>query len=444
MSIEMLTLLLIISMFVLFVTGLPIAFGLSAVAIILGFFFWGPQSLKLAAQVCYGSMSSWVLVALPLFVLMGFILAHSGIADTMFGMVHRWMGGINGGLAMGSVIVCTLMGAMVGIVGAGVMTMAVVALPPMLERKYDKHLALGSVMAGGALGTVIPPSVSMIIYASVTKVSVGKMFAGGIIPGVILATLYIIYIGIRGLLNPKAAPALPPEERGTFLEKIVDSRHVILPIILILSVLGSIFAGAATPTEASAVGCVGAVVCAIVYRKFSWKMLRDALFYTTKLFGLFMWIIYSVARITPGIMPPANIFPTDTLVVKDTVLAANVPPLLVVVFMQLSLIVLGALMDDYAVILLAAPLYGPVIVALGYDPIWFGILFILNMQMAVLTPPYGFALFYMKGVRPDMAMMDLYKSIIAFVPLQATCLAIIMVFPQLALWLPGMLFKVGG
>ena len=439
MSIEMLTLLLIISMFVLFVTGLPIAFGLSAVAIILGFFFWGPQSLKLAAQVCYGSMSSWVLVALPLFVLMGFILAHSGIADTMFGMVHRWMGGINGGLAMGSVIVCTLMGAMVGIVGAGVMTMAVVALPPMLERKYDKHLALGSVMAGGALGTVIPPSVSMIIYASVTKVSVGKMFAGGIVPGVILATLYIIYIGIRGLLNPKAAPALPPEERGTFLEKIVDSRHVILPIILILSVLGSIFAGAATPTEASAVGCVGAVVCAIVYRKFSWKMLRDALFYTTKLFGLFMWIIIEASYFSQFYlcMGAGNL-------VKDTVLAANVPPLLIVVFMQLSLIVLGALMDDYAVILLAAPLYGPVIVALGYDPIWFGILFILNMQMAVLTPPYGFALFYMKGVRPDMAMIDLYKSIIAFVPLQATCLAIIMVFPQLALWLPGMLFKVGG
>jgi len=439
MSIEMLTLLLIISMFVLFVTGLPIAFGLSAVAIILGFFFWGPQSLKLAAQVCYGSMSSWVLVALPLFVLMGFILAHSGIADTMFGMVHRWMGGINGGLAMGSVIVCTLMGAMVGIVGAGVMTMAVVALPPMLERKYDKHLALGSVMAGGALGTVIPPSVSMIIYASVTKVSVGKMFAGGIVPGVILATLYIIYIGIRGLLNPKAAPALPPEERGTFLEKIVDSRHVILPIILILSVLGSIFAGAATPTEASAVGCVGAVVCAIVYRKFSWKMLRDALFYTTKLFGLFMWIIIGASYFSQFYlcMGAGNL-------VKDTVLAANVPPLLIVVFMQLSLIVLGALMDDYAVILLAAPLYGPVIVALGYDPIWFGILFILNMQMAVLTPPYGFALFYMKGVRPDMAMIDLYKSIIAFVPLQATCLAIIMVFPQLALWLPGMLFKVGG
>jgi len=304
---------------------------------------------------------------------------------------------------MGSVIVCTLMGAMVGIVGAGVMTMAVVALPPMLERKYDKHLALGSVMAGGALGTVIPPSVSMIIYASVTKVSVGKMFAGGIIPGVILA------------------------KRGTFLEKIVDSRHVILPIILILSVLGSIFAGAATPTEASAVGCVGAVVCAIVYRKFSWKMLRDALFYTTKLFGLFMWIIIG-----------ASYFSQFYLCMG----AGNF-----VVFMQLSLIVLGALMDDYAVILLAAPLYGPVIVALGYDPIWFGILFILNMQMAVLTPPYGFALFYMKGVRPDMpdmAMIDLYKSIIAFVPLQATCLAIIMVFPQLALWLPGMLFKVGG
>jgi len=439
MSIEMLTLLLIVSMFLLFVTGLPIAFGLSAIAIILGFFFWGPPALKLAAQAAYSSYSSWVLVALPLFVLMGFILAQSGIADTMFGMVHRWMGGINGGLAMGSVIVCTIMGAMVGIVGAGVMTMGVVALPPMLERRYDKHLAMGSVMAGGALGTVIPPSVSMIIYASVTKVSVGKMFAGGIIPGVILATLYIIYIGIRGLLNPKVAPALPPEERGTLREKIVDSRHVILPIILILSVLGSIFAGVATPTEAAAVGCVGAVVCAIVYHKFSWKMLRDALFYTTKLFGLFMWIIIGAMYFSQFYLCMGA-----GELVKNTVLALDIPPLLVVVLMQFSLIILGALMDDYAVILLAAPLYGPVIVALGFDPIWFGILFILNMQMAVLTPPYGFALFYMKGIRPDMPMIDLYKSVIAFVPLQATGLAIIMVFPQLALWLPGLLFKVGG
>ena len=439
MSIEILTLLLVVSMFLLFVTGLPIAFGLSAIAIILGLFFWGPQVLKLSAQAAYSSYSSWVLVALPLFVLMGFILAQSGIADTMFGMVHRWMGGINGGLAMGSVIVCTIMGAMVGIVGAGVMTMGVVALPPMLERKYDKHLAMGSVMAGGALGTVIPPSVSMIIYASVTKVSVGKLFAGGLIPGVILATLYIIYIGIRGLLNPKAAPALLPEERGTFLEKIVDSRHVILPIILILSVLGSIFAGVATPTEASAVGCVGAVVCTLVYRKFSWKMLMDALFRTTKLFGLFMWIIIGAMYFSQFYL----VMGAGELV-KNTVLALDIPPLFVVVLMQFSLIILGALMDDYAVILLAAPLYGPVIVALGFDPVWFGILFILNMQMAVLTPPYGFALFYMKALRPDMPMIDLYKSVIAFVPLQATGLAIIMVFPQLALWLPGLIFKVGG
>ena len=439
MNIELLTLLLIVSMFLLFVTGLPIAFGLSAIAIILGLFFWGPQVLTLAAQAAYSSYSSWVLVALPLFVLMGFILAQSGIADTMFGMVHRWMGGINGGLAMGAVIVCTIMGAMVGIVGAGVMTMGVVALPPMLERRYDKHLAMGTVMAGGALGTVIPPSISMILYASVTKVSVGKMFAGGLIPGVILATLYILYIGIRGLLNPKAAPALSPEERGTFLEKIVDSRHVILPIILILSVLGSIFAGVATPTEAAAVGVVGAVVCTLVYRKFSWNMLTDAIFRTTKLFGLFMWIIVGAMYFSQFYL----VMGAGELV-KNTVLALDIPPLFVVVLMQISLIILGALMDDYAVILLAAPLYGPVIVALGFDPIWFGILFILNMQMAVLTPPYGFALFYMKAIMPDMPMIDLYKSIIAFVPLQATGLGIVMVFPQLALWLPELIFKVGG
>ncbi len=435
MSIEILTILLVASIFLLFATGLPIAFSMATIAVVLGFFLWGPQSLALAAQSCFGPMSSWVLVALPLFILMGFILAESGIADVMFGMVHMWMGRLSGGLAIGTVIVCVFMGAMVGIVGAGVMTMAVIALPPMLERRYNKHLALGSIMAGGSLGTVIPPSVSMIIYAAITKVSVGRMFAGGVIPGLVLATLYIIYIGIRGFLNPEMAPALPPEMRSTLWEKVVALRAVVLPIILIFSVLGSIFLGVATPTEASAVGCVGAVLCAVVYRKFSWRMMNNACFRTMKLFAISMWIYIG-----------ASYFSSFYLcmgageLVKSTVLAANLSPLLIILLMQFSLIILGALMDDYAVILLAAPLYAPVIVALGFDPIWFGILFILNMQMAVLTPPYGFALFYMRGVRPDMSMVDLYKSVIPFVPLQATCLVLVMLFPRLALLLPELLF----
>jgi len=438
MSIGLLTLALVLAILFFFVLGLPVAFTLSGVAMIFALFVWGPSAFSTVVHACWGSMMNFVIVAIPLFILLGNILQHSGVADLAYDMIHKWMGPVKGGLAMGTVLICTAIAAMVGVVGAGVVTMGVIALPAMMVRKYDRRLAMGSVMAGGALGALIPPSIPMILFAHITALSVGKMFAGGIIPGLILATLYITYIGVRCLRNPKMGPAVPPEERVNWREKFVALRGSILPVILIVGVLGSIFSGAATPTEAAAVGVGGALICAAVNRKLDWPMIRLACYDTIRLSGMVMWILVGAAVFTRFYMGMGA-----AGLVKEMVMASVLSPWAVLIMIQLSLMALGMIMDDYAVVLIAAPIYTPIIVALGFNPLWFGILFLVNLQIAYLTPPYGFALFYMKGVvsGQNIPMTEVWRAILPFIPLQIVGLALVMIFPQLALWLPGIILK---
>ncbi|MBU4242711.1 MAG: TRAP transporter large permease subunit [Nanoarchaeota archaeon] len=436
MSIELLTLCLILSVFLVFVTGLPVAFSLGSVSMLFTIFLWGPHSLQLITHAALGSMTSFMLVAIPLFILMGNILERSGLAETLFKMVYLWMGPVKGGLAIGTVVICTAMAAMVGVIGAGIVTMGVIALPSMLRRGYNKELAMGAIMAGGALGALIPPSVAMILYSSLGKLSIGKMFLGGIIPGLILSFLYMAFIWIKCYLNPSAGPALSSEETVTWRQKFAALRDSILPMALIVLVLGSIFIGAATPTEASAVGAFGAFLTTVFYRKFSWRMLKEACFRTLKLFSMVMWILIGASCFSRFYMAMGA---AD--LVKGLVTGSGINPWLIIIGMQISLIVLGMLMEDYAIIMIAAPIYIPIVTALGFDPLWFGILFIINMQIAVLTPPYGFALFYMKGLSNEITMAQLYRSIIPFVPLQAVGLVLVMIFPKIALWLPGLMFE---
>jgi len=435
MSIEHVVLILVGTVLIVFVTGLPIGFALGSVAMVYALLLWGPSSLSIIAHGALYAMTSFMLVAIPLFILMGMILERSGVANAMYDTMYKWMGPIRGGLAMGTVLICTLIAAMVGIMGAGIVTMGIVAMPEMFKRKYDKRMVMGSIMSGGVLGTLIPPSIPMILYSLYAKQSVGKMFAGGLIPGIILSTLYCSYIGIRCFRNPKMGPALPPEERVDWKEKFVSLRGSILPILLIIGVLGSIFLGLATPTEASGVGAFGAFICSLIYRKFGLRMLRDACYRTMLLTGMIMWIMVGINCFNSFFMAMGGIHLLDGLIV-------GVNPWAVLIGMQLSLFVLGTFMDDYAIIMIATPIYAPVIVALGFDPLWFGILFIMNMQMAVLTPPYGFATFYMKGLVPkNILMTDVWRAVIPFVGLQGIGLILVMVFPNLALWLPNLIFK---
>jgi tripartite ATP-independent transporter DctM subunit len=423
-------------MLVVFAAGLPVAFALGGVAMILAVILWGPQSFGIIATSAVSSLDSFLLMSVPLFIFMGKLLETSGAGDAMFRAVHLWAGRLRGGLAIGAVLICTLMAAMVGVIGAGIMTVGTVAIPAMLKRGYDKFMSFGSIMAGGALGMLIPPSVNMIVYSSITKVSIGKMFAGGIIPGLLLAGLYMAYIAVRCWRDPKMGPSVSQEERGTWKERVGSSKHVVLAFLLIVLVLGSIFFGLATPTEAAAVGVLGAFLLSFVYRTFGWKVLKKSSLETMKLTGLFMWMVIS-----------ATIFSSFYMimgarhVLEGLVQTMHLSPMGVILMMQLSLLLLGMLMDDTVIVLITAPLYVPLAISLGFDPVWFGVLMIVNLQVAVLTPPYGFALFYFKGIAPPgTTMMDLYRSIVPFVGLQLIGLLLCMFFPQIITWLPNLIF----
>jgi len=437
MDIGLLTIILFGSLVLCLLSGLPVAFGLGGVAMFYSLILWGPESLLIGAYAIYNTCWEFLLVAVPLFVLMGNILGKSGISENLFRTLYLWLGPTRGGLAMAVVVMGALMGAMVGVVGASIMTIGILAIPAMQKRNYDKGMIMGPLMAGAALAQLIPPSVNMLIYAAVTELSAGKMFMGGLFPGLLLAGLYITYIGIRVGLNPKLGPPLAVEDRVTLRQKFIASKTVILPIVIIVSVLGSIFLGVATPTEAASVGAVGAFVCAMVNRKLNWQILKAALFDTMKLCGMIMWILAGAS-----IFARFYIAMGAATLIEESILELGLSPWWILIATQVTLIFLGMLMEDMAIIMIAAPIFSPIIVALGFDPLWFSIVFMINLQISLLTPPYGFCLFYGKALVPEEGMGMLWRSIIPFLPLQLIGLATCMLFPKIITWLPDLMFQV--
>lgn len=436
MSIELLTLLMFLAILVVFASGVPVGFGLGAVAMLFATFSWGPQAYKLIPTTAVNGISSFVLLAIPLFIFMGQILVRSGLGEAMFHAAHVLAGRLRGGLAIGVIVVCALIGAMVGIIGAGIMTAGSVALEPMLKRGYNRYLALGSVMAGGGLGILIPPSIPMILFAAVTKSSIGKMFAGGLVPAAIMITLFIAYIGIRCWLQPEMGPALPLEERATVKDKLVAMRDGSMAFALICLVLGSILFGVATPTEAAAIGGIGAIAIALIYGRFNWGVLKEASMGAMSLTTIAIWIII-------GAMVFSNfhmMMGAGRLLTAVTT-EMGLGPWGVIIMMQVSMLLMGFIIDEFIIVIICAPLFTPIAISLGFDPIWFGILMILNMEIAIQTPPYGFALFYLKGVAPpDVTMLDIYKSIGPFLAIKFVVLGLCMAFPDLITWLPNLLF----
>jgi tripartite ATP-independent transporter DctM subunit len=426
-----------IAMLLLMTTGVPIAFNLGAVGVISGLLLWGPDSLNLLYFASMEVMRNWVLIAIPLFIFMGYVLHEAGIAKDLFDTVYLWSGRTRGALGMGTIVICAIIAAMVGISGAATLSMGVIALPAMLERKYNKHIAVGLIQAGGALGFLIPPSMMMIMYGFLSGTSVGRLFAGGVVPGIMLASMYIAYIGIRCHLQPHMGPALPPEELGTTKEKILALKKLLLPGILIFTVMGCIFTGITSPTEASAIGVIGALIMAALRRKLTWNLLKKTALPTMELSGFTAWIIIGAivfSKIYTGL--------GATAMIKSIVGGLDVSPWLILIFMQISFFMLGMFMDDIAILFMCMPIYIPIVKVLGFDPVWFAILYIVNMQMAFLTPPYGVNLFYMKAiVPPDITMGDIYKSVLPFVAIQALGLILIMLFPEIVLWLPRLIFK---
>jgi tripartite ATP-independent transporter DctM subunit len=433
MSIGLVTAILFIFLALLLLSGLPLAFGLGATAVVLALWRMGPEALFLLTTTAFSSWTLYTLVALPLFVLMANFLARSGIADDLYEMMYHWLGPLRGGLAMGTVIICALFAAMSGVSAAGTVTMGLVALPSMLRRNYHKDIALGAISAGGSLGILIPPSIIMIVFASLTGASVGKLFMGGVIPGVVIAALFVIYIGIRTLIQPHLGPSIPDEEKISWGQKLKLIRAVIFPVALVVLVLGTIYTGITTPTEASAVGAFGALVCTLVKGRFSWAMFQEATLDAFKLSVMVGWIVL-------GAKAFSHIYAATGAgnFILGMISGLELSSWLVLLAMQLILFILGMFIDPIGIMMITLPVFLPLSQELGFDLIWFGVLFTVNMELAFISPPFGLNLFYMKGVVPStIGMGDIYRSVLPFIALEVLGLILIILFPQLVLWLPN-------
>ncbi|KPN63606.1 C4-dicarboxylate TRAP transporter large permease protein DctM [Aliiroseovarius sp. xm-m-379] len=428
------TAIMFLSMLGLMALGAPLAWALTICGVGSAWMIYGDGGLDLLISSTFSAMDNFLLVALPMFIFMGLVLQRSGITDDLFEMIHKLMGRLPGGLGIGTVIICALIAAMAGVSGAATVSLGIIALPAMLKRGYDSKLVTGTIMAGGALGFLIPPSVLMIIYAFLSRDSVGKLFAAGLVPGLMLAGIYIAYILVRCRINPLMGP--PAEEQFSAKEKFLSLRFLIAPGILIVTVLGCIIGGVTSPSEASAIGAFGALVIAGIQRRLSWDMLRYVMLTTTKLMGMLMWITIAAvffSKIYVGLGAGQ--------IVGELIEDFDLSPMWVIIAMLATYFVLGMFLDDFAIVFITVPLFVPIVRDLGFDTTWFAVLFILSMQSAYLTPPFGYNLFYMRSVAPpEITIVDIYKAALPFVVLQIIGLALVVAFPEIALWLPNLLF----
>ena len=434
MSITLLSFLFVAAFIVLLLAGLPLAFATGAVAVVFTYFLFGEPGLTLIVSRVFTLMGNYVLVSVPLFIFMACILERAGIAEAIFNTVHVWAGRMRGGLAVAVIISCALMAAMVGVIGAEIVTMGVVALPAMLNRGYRKDLALGCICAGGGLATLIPPSVVFIMWGLTAGVSIGQLYMAGVVPGLMLAGMYIAYIIVRCRLQPELAPPATAEELAIPLsEKIALLRDLLLPSAVAFSVLGSLYLGWATPTEAAGVGVLGAMLAAAVNRRLTWANMKIAIADTTKVTEMLYWLFFGSSALI-GVYTLAG----GTRLIQDTMTGLPVGPIGVIIIIQLIWIVLGCFIDWIGILLLTAPIFVPVASALGFDLVWLGVLFCMNMQISYISPPFGPAAFYLKGVVPkSISLNDIFASIWPYLILQFVALGLVIAFPQIALWLPG-------
>ncbi|MGI9334174.1 MAG: TRAP transporter large permease [Gammaproteobacteria bacterium] len=438
LGIEAISLLMVGTLVVLLLLGMPMAFALGFVGVSFTLIFYGPKALVLISSRIYGFVNVYVLVAVPMFLMMASIMDKSGVARDLYRAISIWAGGLRGGVAMMTLVAAVFMAATTGIIGGEIILLGLVALPQMLRLGYDKNLAIGTICAGGSLGTMIPPSIVLIFYGLATNVSIGDLFVAVVIPGLVLAGLYVAYILVRCYLNPALGPPLPLVERDIPLrEKVALLKGIALPMGIAFGVLGSIYAGIAAVSEAAAVGVAGTLLAAWLRRELSWRMLRECLQQTMTACGLLLWLTFGANALIGVYNLLGGIRYMNSLMT-----GLPLEPIVVVMLMMAVLIVLGLFMDWVGVLLLTMPIFVPIIKTLGFDPIWFGILFCMNMQISYLSPPFGPAAFYLKGVAPpEIRLQDIYRALWPFMLLQIAGMFMVMFIPELALWLPRMLLS---
>ena len=432
---EMLPLLMFAMVFALLLLGYPVAFTLGGVSVLFGLLTFGFDFFYLLPSRIYGIMDNYVLIAVPLFIFMGVMLEKSGLAEALLETMALLFGKLRGGLAISVVIVGALLAASTGIVGATVVTMGLLSLPTMLKRNYSPELATGTIAAAGTLGQIIPPSIVLVLLGSVMNVSVGDMFMGAVIPGLLLVGLYLGWIAVIAILKPAAAPAMPPEELAGFYGRGMIPRVLkafILPFSLVTAVLGSIFAGIASPTEAAGVGALGATLLTILQRRFSMDILRSVMQETTLLTSMVFMILVGASAF--GLVfrgMDGDVYLTEWIINAELSTYAFLALVMVVIFIA------GFFIDFIEITFIIVPIVVPVFQELNVDLLWLGILFALNLQTSFLTPPFGFALFYLKGVAPpEIRTTDIYRGIIPFIFIQLFGLLLVILFPELATWLP--------
>ena len=441
-----LTLIMFGSLLALLMAGLPLAFVTGGLACIFLFVLGDERALNIVPSRIFPLMTNYQLSAIPLFIFMAAMLERAGIINEMFDVIYKVLGGLKGGLAAATIIASTILAAMVGVIGAAVVTMGIIALPAMLARRYDPKIAMGSIMAGGTLGILIPPSILAILYAVVAEQSVGELFIGAVIPGLMLSGLYILYVVGRAVANPTLGPPIPMEERISGRDKLRLLGGLSAPLVLIVVVLGIIFTGIATPVEAAGIGTFGAFIVAAIHRRLDWQAIREACITTLKASAMVIWIMFG-ATIFVGLY----VLEGGQQFVQNAMTGTGLGPWGILIIMQIVLVILGMFLDWIGILLLCVPIFVPIIKALGAQAfglenpddlvLWFGVLYLVNMQMSFLSPPFGYALFYLRGVAPpEIPMTDIYKAAIPFLLLQILGLAICMLFPQVITWLPNIVY----
>lgn len=435
---EALALVLFALVFVLLLAGFPVAFTLGGISVIFGLLTLGTDFFYLLPLRVFGTMGNYVLIAVPLFIFMGMMLEKSGIAESLLETMALLFGKFKGGLAIAVVIVGAMLAASTGIVGATVITMGLISLPTMLKRGYSTELATGTIAASGTLGQIIPPSVVLVLLGSVLNVSVGDLFLAAAVPGVVLVVLYVVYIMVISQLKPSIAPSMPNEEIAQFRQKgmmLKIFKAFVLPFLLIFAVLGSIFAGIASPTEAAAVGAGGATLLTIFQGKFNMSILKEVMKETTHLTCMVFIILVGATAFSLVFRGLEG----DTYFI-NLIENAQLTPQSFLLLVMAAVFVAGFFIDFIEIIFIIVPVVAPIFLVLEIDLIWVGILIALNLQTSFLTPPFGFSLFYLKGVAPpQVTTMQLYRGIIPFVIIQMIFLVLIILFPEIISWFPNWL-----
>ena len=435
LSYEFIALFMFITMLAMMFTGQRVFGAIGFVAVISALLVWGNGAIEMPYTATWKLFKWYPMLTLPLFIYMGFMISESGIASDLYKMFHVFFGGIKGGLAIGTMFMMVGISAMNGLSVAGMAIGATIALPEMLKRNYDKRMITGVVQAGSSLGILIPPSVVMVLYGMIARQPVSKLWLAGLLPGLLMATLFIIYIYIRCRLQPELGPVLSKKERDIpFSEKLKLLSAGIIPFVIFMSMTGLFLMGIASLVECSAVGALLATLASIYKKRFTRKVLDATLRKTLGVSCMFMWIILAAlcfGAVFDGLGAARAI---ETLFIERW----NLPPWGVLIMMQLSYIFMGMFLDDTAMLVIVAPLYVPLIIALGFDPIWYGVLYTITCQIAYMTPPFGYNLFLMRAMAPkEITLSDIYRSITPFLLVMLLALILVMVFPEIATYLPN-------